>query len=122
GGKFNAYDTQQTALALAFYSLGLVGYSVLKVLNPAFYAMHDSRTPMFVSLGTIVVNFAAATLLIGYTGLGHVGLAMALSVFSTFSAMLRFVLMRNRIGGIHGRGLMASLSKIVVASAAMGIL
>jgi len=122
GGKFNAYDTHQTALALSFYSLGLVGYSVLKVLNPAFYALRDSRTPMFVSLGTIVVNFTAATLLIGHTSLGHVGLAMALSVVSTFSAMVQFVLMRNRIGGIHGRGLAASLMKIVVASAAMGIL
>jgi putative peptidoglycan lipid II flippase len=122
GGKFNAYDTRQTALALSFYAVGLVGYSVLKVLNPAFYAMRDSQTPMYVSLGTIAVNYAAATLLITTTGLGHVGLAMALSVVSTFSALVQFVLMRNLIGGIHGRGLFASLSKIVVAAGAMGLL
>ena len=121
GGKFESYDTHQTALALSFYSLGLVGYSVLKVLNPAFYAMRDSRTPMYVSLGTIAVNYAAATLLLTNTGLGHVGLALALSVVSTFSGLVQFVLMRNRIGGIHGRSLASSLSRIVVASAAMGI-
>ena len=121
GGKFASYDTQQTAVALSFYSLGLVGYSVLKVLTPAFYALRDSRTPMYVSLGTIAVNFAAATLLITNTGLGHKGLAMALSVVSTFSALLQFVLMRNRIGGIHGRGLAASLARIITASAAMGL-
>jgi putative peptidoglycan lipid II flippase len=43
------YDTEQTALALSCYAIGLAGYSALKVLNPAFYALHDARTPMFVS-------------------------------------------------------------------------
>ena len=39
GGKFHAFDTQQTALALSCYAIGLAGYSALKVLNPAFYAL-----------------------------------------------------------------------------------
>ena len=57
GGKFSAYDTQQTALALSCYALGLAGYSALKVLNPAFYALHDARTPMLVSVLSIAVNY-----------------------------------------------------------------
>jgi putative peptidoglycan lipid II flippase len=120
GGQFNAYDTRQTAVALSFYAIGLVGYSVLKILNPAFYAMKDSRTPMYVSLGTIAVNYIAATALL-QTGIGHKGLALALSVVSTFSALVQFILMRNRIGGVHGRSLAASLTRIVTAAAAMGL-
>ena len=50
GGKFSANDTEQTAIALSCYAVGLAGYSALKVLNPAFYALHDARTPMLVSL------------------------------------------------------------------------
>ena len=46
------------------YAIGLAGYAALKVLNPAFYALGDARTPMLVSLGSIVVNFVMATTMI----------------------------------------------------------
>src|SRR5207249_11393177 len=49
-GHFTIYDTQQTALALSCYSIGLTGYAALKVINPAYYALGDSRTPMWISL------------------------------------------------------------------------
>ena len=61
GGRFQLYDTQQTAVALSYYAIGLMGYAALKVLSPAFYALNDARTPMLVSLGSIVVNYAAAS-------------------------------------------------------------
>jgi putative peptidoglycan lipid II flippase len=77
GGKFSAYDTQQTALALSCYAVGLAGYSALKVLNPAFYALHDARTPMIVSLLSIAVNYFTADLLFRHTALGHAGLALS---------------------------------------------
>ena len=60
GGRFQLYDTQQTAMALSCYAVGLAGYAALKVLSPAFYALDDARTPMLVSLVSIVVNYAAA--------------------------------------------------------------
>ena len=69
GGKFQLYDTQQTALALSCYAIGLAGYAALKVLNPAFYALGDARTPMLVSLASIVINYAAADTMIHVAGL-----------------------------------------------------
>ena len=45
-GQFTAHDTEQTALALSFYCLGLVGYASTKLLAPAFYALDDVRVPM----------------------------------------------------------------------------
>ena len=73
GGRFQLYDTQQTALALSCYAIGLAGYAALKVLSPAFYALGDARTPMLVSLGSIVVNYAAAGTMIRVARLGHAG-------------------------------------------------
>ncbi len=67
-------DTQQTALALSCYAIGLAGYAALKVLNPAFYALHDARTPMIVSLLSIAVNYVTASLLLRDSSLGHAGL------------------------------------------------
>ena len=120
GGKFHAFDTQQTALALSCYAVGLAGYSALKVLNPAFYALHDARTPMIVSLISIGVNYATATVLLRSTSLGHAGLALTTSAVAIFGAVVLFAILRTRIGGIYGRDLATSIVKITAASAVMG--
>lgn len=120
GGKFSAVDTQQTALALSCYAIGLAGYSALKVLNPAFYALHDARTPMVVSLLSIAVNYFTASLLFRYSGLGHAGLALSTAAVATFGGVALFIMIRNRVGGIYGRNLAGSVWKIATASAAMG--
>jgi len=120
GGKFQAFDTQQTALALSCYAVGLAGYSALKVLNPAFYALHDARTPMIISLISIAINYATASILLRGTGLGHAGLALSTSAVAIFGAIALFAILRKRIGGIHGRALLNSIWKITLASAVMG--
>ena len=120
GGKFSAHDTQETALALSCYAIGLAGYAALKVINPAFYALHDARTPMIISLLSIAVNFVTASLLLDKTRLGHAGLALSTSAVAIFGALVLFIILRKRIGGIYGRNLVNSTWKIIVASAAMG--
>ncbi|HUJ49548.1 MAG TPA: murein biosynthesis integral membrane protein MurJ [Bryobacteraceae bacterium] len=120
GGKFHAFDTQQTALALSCYAIGLAGYSALKVLNPAFYALHDARTPMLISLTSIAVNYVTASLLLRKTSLGHAGLALTTSAVAIFGAVALFAILRPRIGGIYGRDLATSIIKISIASAVMG--
>jgi putative peptidoglycan lipid II flippase len=119
GGRFQVYDTQQTALALSCYAIGLAGYAALKVLNPAFYALGDARTPMVISLASIAINFATAEAMIKLVGLGHAGLAMSTSVVALFGFFLLFEILRRRIGGIYGRDLLSGILKVLVASAVM---
>ncbi len=119
-GAFKAFDTEQTARAVTCYAIGLVGYSAAKVLNPAFYALGDSRTPMFVSLGSILVNVAIVTYLIRGANFGHEGLALSTSAVAVFSSVALFLVMRKRIGGIHGRNLLHSFTRVVLASVVMG--
>jgi len=121
GGRFVAYDTQQTALALTYYSLGLAGYSAIKVLVPGFYAIGDSRTPMIISLISIGVNLVAVITLLEHTELGHAGLALSTSVVALVGFLVLFWILRNRIGGVYGRDLSASLIRVVFASAVMGV-
>ncbi len=121
GGKFDAYDTQQTGLALSCFAAGLTGYSALKVLSPAFYALRDSRTPMLVSLASVIVNYALARTMVDVFHLGHAGLAVSTSGIALFSSVALFLLMRRRMGGLYGRMLWTSLSKATLASVAMGV-
>lgn len=120
GRKFEAYDTQQTAVALSCYAIGLAGYAAVKVLAPAFYALGSARVPALVSIASILINFGAAWTLTRLTALGHAGLALATSGVSVFAAVALFWLMKERLGGIHGRALLASTLKIGVAAVVMG--
>lgn len=119
-GKFDPYDTQQTAIALSCYAVGLAGYAALKVLTPAFYALRDSRTPMLVSFLSIAINYAVASALIRTLKMGHAGLALSTSAVALFGFVVLFWILRGRIGGIHGRALLASTSKMTLASVVMG--
>jgi putative peptidoglycan lipid II flippase len=121
-GKFLASDTHQTALALTCYAAGLAGYSVLKLVAPAFYTLGDSRTPMFVSIAAVLVNGVAAFVMVRVAGFGHAGLALSASIVSTFSSLALLFLLRRKIGGLQGRELMAGLMKIVGAAGVMGLL
>ena len=119
GRRFQAYDTHQTAVALAYYAMGLAGYSAVKVLAPAFYALKDSRTPMLVSLASIGINAVMAYSLVNQAGLGHAGLALSTSCVALFSFLVLFWVMRARIGGVHGRRLRETVVKVSVASLLM---
>ena len=55
-GRFDAIDTDMTAWALAAYSIGLAGYAAIKIISPAFYALDDAKTPMYVSVASILVH------------------------------------------------------------------
>jgi len=118
-GRFNLYDTQQTAQALSCYAIGLAGYAALKVLTPAFYALGDGRTPMLVSLASILINYTAADTMIHVGGLRQAGLALATSAVALFGFVVLFLILRARIGGIHGRALAAQLARVGAASVAM---
>ncbi len=95
-GKFTAFDTAQTANALAAYAIGLAGYGAIKVLSPAFYALNDARTPMLISLGSIAVNYVMNSLLV--RPFGHVGLAFSTSAVALVNFLLLALFMRRRLG------------------------
>jgi len=120
GGRFQAYDTRQTAQALSCYAVGLAGYSAAKVLAPAFYALGDARVPALVSLASIAINFLVALSMLRLTQLGHAGLAVATSVVALFAALTLYALLRRRVRAIPGRRLLVSLLKISLAAAVMG--
>jgi integral membrane protein MviN len=118
GGRFQLADARQTAVALSCYAVGLTGYAAVKILAPAFYALNDARTPMLVSIVSIAVNYFAASTMVRI--LGHAGLALSTSLVALFSFLALLSTMRARIGGIHGRELLASALKVIAASLAMG--
>jgi putative peptidoglycan lipid II flippase len=126
GGEFSAYDVRMTALSLQAFTIGLIGFSVVKVLAPAFFARENTRTPVRIGLIALAVNFTLSVALaygltrIEYEGT-HAGLALATSLAAIVNAWLLYVVLRREHILVHGKGWMALLLQFSGANILMGI-
>jgi len=131
-GEFDAFDTNMTAWALKAYALGLAAYAAIKVLSPAFYARDDAKTPMYISLASIVVHvpasFGMMQLLsnVGVSaerpnGFGHVGVALATSIVALVNFFALAYFMRRQIDRLDGRDILSTALRIGLASGAMSV-
>jgi putative peptidoglycan lipid II flippase len=118
-GKFSSADTNATAIALMFYAPGLIGYSFVKLASPAFYALHDSRTPVVVSILTMVLNILLNLTLVRL--MGFPGLALGTALAALFNASVLLWRLRGRLDGLEGTRLSISLAKIMVAATVMAL-
>jgi putative peptidoglycan lipid II flippase len=115
---FTAVDTTATAAALQFYAIGLVGYSVVRIASPTFYALNESRTPVKVSMASVLVNAALNIALVRV--MGYRGLALGTSIAALVNAAILIILLRRRLDGLEERRVLVSFAKITLASLAMG--
>lgn len=118
-GQFSTADTRATAAALMFYAPGLLGYSIVKIASPTFYSLRDSRTPVMISVASVLTNLALNVALVRV--LGFRGLALGTATAAILNAAILLWLLRRRLGGLDGRPLLVACAKIAVASAVMGL-
>jgi putative peptidoglycan lipid II flippase len=121
-GKFTPFDTIQTADVLQFYTVGLVAYSGIKVLAPAFYAIGKKNTPMIVSLLSIVANLLLNWVFTFQLGLGQRGLALSTGLVAVTNFLFYYLMMRAHSQRFETGRLLTSVAKILVAALAMGVL
>ena len=119
-GAFDAADTEATAAALQFYAIGLVGYSVVRILSPVFYALGRNRTPVIVSAVAVLVNASLNYVLIRVLGYSYRGLAFGTSIAALFNAAALLVLLRAHLHGLNESRLVGAVARISIASALMG--
>ena len=121
-GAFTAEHTRWVALALACYAVGLVGMGMRTVLSRAFYALLNTRTPLYLSAVAVGTNLVLSVALV-LTPLEHGGLALASSV-ATWLQVVLLVVMLGREVARQGRrlslaGLGGGMARMAVAGAAM---
>jgi putative peptidoglycan lipid II flippase len=116
-GSFSAADAAATAAALQFYALGLVGYSIVRIVSPTFYALHLSRIPVAVSMSSVVANVALNVTLVNF--IGYRGLALGTSITALLNAAAQLWLLRTHLQGVEGRRMSSAFARMLIASAAM---
>lgn len=119
-------DVLMAAWALRAYALGIVFIMLARVLAMGFHARQDTATPVRIGLIAIAANMGLNLLLVyplhQYWGLGHVGLALSVSLSAALNALLLGI-------HLHRQGLLywpavywRATVAVVLATASMGLL
>jgi putative peptidoglycan lipid II flippase len=116
-GRFLSLDTQNTATALALYSIGLVAYTGVKVLAPAFYALGTPRVPLLASASAVLTNLVVIALL--HERMGYRAIALGTALGSLLNAFVLAGMFQRRVGGLVTRRLSWRLLRMAIAAAAM---
>ncbi|HEY5984023.1 MAG TPA: murein biosynthesis integral membrane protein MurJ [Anaerolineales bacterium] len=122
-GHFDANMTGLVSWALLWFAAGLVGHSMLEVLTRAFYAQHDTRTPVIVGATAMALNilfsfaFSAAFAQAGW--LPHGGLALANSTATALEMSALYLLMRRRLGTMDDGRIAQGLGVAAAGTAAL---
>lgn len=118
-GMFDSSASEMTAVALFYYTIGLIGFLLRDILSRAFYAIKDTKTVMINGSFAVGVNIVLSILLVRYLGLG--GLALGTSISGIIGTVLLLVSLHKKIGDFGVRDILITFSKVSVASTMMGI-
>jgi putative peptidoglycan lipid II flippase len=122
---FTSQQTQMVYWALVWYTSGLLAHSVVEVITRAYYALHDTRTPLFISITTMLSNvllsLGLSQLFQFFDWLPHGGIALANTLATTIeAALLLFWLRKHLENQLALQGWFNSLWRVSLASLGMG--
>ncbi len=120
GGAFDYATAVNSASALLYYSAGLSFVALTRVLAPVFYALKDTKTPVYTALIAFIINFCLSLALMG--PLKHGGLALATTLSAFCNMLMLLWLLRRKIGSFGGNSIMLTALKSSAASIPMAAL
>jgi putative peptidoglycan lipid II flippase len=118
-GAFSPETTSIVAGTLAIYGLGLPGFVMIKALNPGFFAREDTKTPMRITLLSVVVNCILAVSL--FPLFYERGIATAEAVSGWLTAVLLFVTLVRRGHWPLEKALLWRVARLLAATIVMAV-
>jgi len=118
-GKFGWAETITTADTMAIIVISLFAQCINYLLARAFFALHDTKTPLIAGLISAIVNIAAAWFLMPHFGVLALGAAVSLSAVVNF--VLLWVPLRLKLGTLHEKEILRSLWILTVAGLFAGL-
>jgi putative peptidoglycan lipid II flippase len=118
-GTFTAHDTDETALAVLCYSVGLWAFGGVRVIVAAFYSLQDTKTPAISAAIAVVANILFSLALM--SPLGAAGLALATALAAMVNGGILVAVLNRRLGGVEWGAVGQSAFRVIVACAPMTI-
>jgi putative peptidoglycan lipid II flippase len=117
-GQISDHDATLIARSLTFYSAGIWAFSLQLIVNRAYYALHDTKTPLVMSIITLIVNLAVEIPLL-WTNLGEAGMAAGTTVSFVLQSLVMLFMLNRRVGGLDLSRSLLPICKMLLATAAM---
>ncbi len=113
-GSFNASAIDLTAETLIYFSIGMIGFAYREILSRFYYAMHDTKTPVYNAFFCVIINIFLSVVLSKYMGIS--GLALATSIAAIITSMLLFYNLRNKVKDWKNDQIILDFIKILFSS------
>ena len=118
-GQTTGHDAELIARSAAVYAGAIWAFSLMQILNRAFYAVHDMTTPLVLSAVNLAINLVVEVPLL-WTPLGESAMAVGTTVSFAVQAVVMLWLLDRKVGGIDLRATLAPVPKMLLATAVMG--
>ena len=118
-GSFTETAVQNSAKALYFFALGLPAFSLIKVFSSFFFANHNTKTPFYISLLSVMLNIIIS--IYYFKEIGFIIIPIATSISSWFNGILLFIFLRKNNLFQFNEIFVLRFIKIIFASLLMGI-
>jgi len=121
-GRFGWESTVQTGWTLSAFALGIVTQALIYPLTRAFWALHNTKTPVKISIGMIFSEMILGGLLIIVFKMPIWSLALAFSLASFSQMLILFILLVHRVPNLAWRKMIKTFTKIILAAFGSGAL
>ena len=113
------FASQTTADTLGTLAGSIIASSMFFMICRVFYALEDTKTPLFVSIGAVIFNTIISVFLSKTYGVA--GLGLALTITDVIELIILMVLLKFKMGHYGLKSIIREGTKISLASLAMVI-
>jgi putative peptidoglycan lipid II flippase len=115
---FNWQSTIETGYVLSAFGIGIVFQTLMAILTRSFFALHDTKTPVYVSMiGLFLLVVGDASLVLGF-GIPVWALAISFTFSVCIETILLFYLLNKRLSGFVTANMVIRIGKMILASSA----
>ena len=118
-GSFSKESVSNSAIALYYFSFGLPAFALIKVFSTFFFANHDTKTPFYISLVSIILNIIISIYF--FKEVGFVIIPIATTISSWFNSFILFIYLRDQNLFNFNEIFIKRFVKILFASILMGL-
>ena len=118
-GSFTDKSVLNSANALYYFGLGLPAFALIKVFSIFFFANHDTKTPFYISLVSVLINILISVYF--FKDIGFIIIPIATTISSWFNSLILFIYLKNNNLFEFNETFFKQFFKIIFASIMMGI-
>jgi putative peptidoglycan lipid II flippase len=116
-GRFDAAATTRAANVLAIYGLAMAAFCAAHIVNRAFYSLDDVKTPLYISLTVLPINFALSLTLVWFDGIREAAFAISSAITATLSVIVSITLLGRRVPErMLDRNTLSAFARMLIAA------